>query len=49
MVLDPPVISSDCSKLGHCTGFYESNFGPVPTGEFPSLQFHCFRIIRTKI
>src|SRR6218665_138427 len=40
--------SSDCSKLGHCTGFYKSNRGPVPTGEFPCLQFHCFRIIRTK-
>jgi len=40
--------SSDCSKLRHCTGFYKSNRGPVPTGEFSSLQFHCFRIIRTK-
>src|SRR6218665_672028 len=52
--------SSDCSKLGHCTGFYKSklghctgfyksNRGPVPTGEFPCLQFHCFCIILTKI
>src|SRR6218665_1279459 len=42
--------SSDCSKLGHCTSFfYKINRGSVPAGEFSSLQFHCFRIIRTKI
>ena len=23
--------------------------GPVPTGEFSSLQVHCFRTIRTKM
>ena len=39
--------SSDC-KLEHCTGVYKSNRGPVPTGEFPSLQFHCFRIYSNK-
>src|SRR6218665_2539554 len=38
--------SSDCSKLGHYTGSYKSNQGPVPTGKFFSFQFHCFRIIR---
>ena len=41
--------SSDCSKLGHYTCSYKSNRGPVSTGEFSSLQLHCFRIIRTKI
>src|SRR6218665_3906716 len=34
------VSSSDCSKLGRCTGFYKSNRRPVPTWEFPSLKFH---------
>src|SRR6218665_2103346 len=41
--------SSDCSKMGHYTGSHKSNRGPVSTGEFSSLQFHCFRIIRTTI
>ena len=43
------VSSSKCSKLGHYTCFCKSNWGPVPTGEVSSLQFHCVRIIRKKI
>ena len=48
-VIQKCIRSSDCSKLGHYTGSCKTNRGPAPTGEFSSLQFHCFRIIRTEI
>ena len=43
--------SSTCNycKLRHYTGFCKSNRGPVSTGMVSSVQFHCFRITRTKI
>src|SRR6218665_4013797 len=48
-ILDVSSSSSDCSKLGHYTQVLrKATGGPVPTEEFSSLQFHCFRIIPTK-
>ena len=44
-----PLVGAIVANWDNTQVLIKATMEPVPTGEFSSLQFHCSRIIRTKI